>query len=86
MALYCVEKYCSYSNRVVSLVADLFERDFMLSFSENNQADAIEIFNSTSRYLMTFLILIKVSVNDQEKHNHKPQTNPRHREEELRDI
>ena len=37
------------------LVADLFlfcyERDFMLSLSENNQTDIIEAFNSTSRYL-----------------------------------
>ena len=37
------------------LVADLFlfyyERDFMLSLYDNNQADAIEAFNSTSRYL-----------------------------------
>ena len=37
------------------LVADLFlfcyERDFMLSFSEDNQYDVIEAFNSTSRYL-----------------------------------
>ena len=37
------------------LVADLFlfcyERDFMLSMSDNNQADIIEAFNSTSRYL-----------------------------------
>ena len=37
------------------LVADLFlfcyERDFMLSLSDNNQADIIEVFNSTSRYL-----------------------------------
>ena len=37
------------------LVADLFlfcyERDFMLSLSDNNQADIIEAFNSTSRYL-----------------------------------
>ena len=36
------------------LVADLFmfcyERDFMLSLSDNNQADIIEAFNSTSRY------------------------------------
>ena len=35
-------------------VADLFlfcyERDFMLSLSDNNQADIIEAFNSTSRY------------------------------------
>ena len=37
------------------LVADLFlfcyERDFMLSLLDNNQADIIEAFNSTSRYL-----------------------------------
>ena len=37
------------------LVADLFlfcyERDYMLSLSDNNQADIIEAFNSTSRYL-----------------------------------
>ena len=37
------------------LVAGLFlfcyERDFMLSLSDNNQADIIEAFNSTSRYL-----------------------------------
>ena len=36
------------------LVADLFlccyERDLMLSLSENNQTDIIEAFNSTSRY------------------------------------
>ena len=37
------------------LIADLFlfcyERDFMLSLSDNNQADIIEAFNFTSRYL-----------------------------------
>ena len=37
------------------LVADLFlfcyERDFMKSHSRENQADIIEAFNSTSRYL-----------------------------------
>ena len=37
------------------LVADLFlfcyERDFMLSLSDQNQSDIIEAFNSTSRYL-----------------------------------
>ena len=44
------------------LVADLFlfcyERDFMLSLSDNNQTDIIETFNSTSRYLDD---LLKVS-------------------------
>ena len=28
-----------------------YERDFMLSLSDNNQTDIIEAFNSTSRYL-----------------------------------
>ena len=36
------------------LVTDLFlfcyERDFMLYLSDNNQADVVEVFNSTSRY------------------------------------
>ena len=37
------------------LVADLFllcyERDFMMSLSDENQADIIDAFNTTSRYL-----------------------------------
>ena len=37
-----------------SLVADLilfcYERDFMLTLSDNIQTDIIEAFNSTSRY------------------------------------
>ena len=37
------------------LIADMFlicyERDFMLSLSNNNQTDIIEAFNSTSRYV-----------------------------------
>ena len=37
------------------IIADLFlfcyERDFMLSLSEDNQSGVIEAFNSTSRYL-----------------------------------
>ena len=37
------------------LVADLFlfcyERDFMMSLSDDNQADVIDTFNYTSRYL-----------------------------------
>ena len=41
------------------LVGDLFlffyERDFMLSLSDNNQTNIIEAFNSTSRYLDDFL-------------------------------
>ena len=42
-------------NNCAPFVADLFlfcyERDFMLSLSDNNQTDIIEAFNSTSRYL-----------------------------------
>ena len=42
-------------SRLAPLVADLFlfcyERDFILSQSENNQTDIIEAFYSTSRYL-----------------------------------
>ena len=41
------------------LVADLFlfwyERDFMMSLSDNNQADVIDAFNTTSRYLEDIL-------------------------------
>ena len=41
------------------LVADLFlfcyERDFMLSLSDDNQSEVIEAFNSTSRYLYDLL-------------------------------
>ena len=43
------------------LVADLFlfcyERDFMLSLSDNNQTDIIEAFNSTSNYLDDLLYI-----------------------------
>ena len=43
------------------LVADLFlycyERDFMDSLNHDNQADVIEAFNSTSRYLDDLLII-----------------------------
>ena len=49
------------------LVAGLFlfcyERDFMLSLSDNNQTDIIESFNSTSRYLDDYLILISRILN-----------------------
>ena len=45
------------------LVADLFlfcyERDFMLSLSDNNQTDGFEAVNSTSRYLYDLLNIDK---------------------------
>ena len=48
------------------LVADLFlfcyERDFMLSFSEESQSGVIEAFNSTSRYLDDLLNIDKNSL------------------------
>ena len=41
--------------KCTSLVADLFlfcnERDFMMSLSDDKQADIIDAFNTTSRYL-----------------------------------
>ena len=43
------------------LIADLFlhcyERDFMLNFDKNSQADVITAFNNTSRYLDDILNL-----------------------------
>ena len=43
------------STNCTPLVADLFffcyERDFMLSLSDENQSEVIEALNSTSRYL-----------------------------------
>ena len=51
MSIYCAP-----------LVADLFlfcyERDFMLSLSEDNQSDVIEAFNSSSRYLDDLLNIV----------------------------
>ena len=49
----------NFGTNCAPLVADLFlfcyERDFMLSLSDNNQTDIIEAFNSTSRYLEDLL-------------------------------
>ena len=46
------------------LVADLFlycyERDFMMSFSDDKQADVIDAFNTTSRYLDNILNIYNV--------------------------
>ena len=47
--------------QIVGYPIDLFfcyERDFMLSLSDNNQADATEAFNSSSRYLDDLLIIL----------------------------
>ena len=49
----------------VPLAADLFlfcyEREFMLSLSEDNQSDVIEAFNSTSRYLDDLLTILTIT-------------------------
>ena len=45
------------------LVADLFlfsyERDFMMSLSDDRQADVIDAFNTTSRYLDDILNILR---------------------------
>ena len=50
----------------VPLVADLFlycyERDFMMSLSDDKQADIIDAFNTTSRYLDDILNIDNVSM------------------------
>ena len=47
------------STNCAHLVADLFlfcyERDFMVSLSDDKQADVIDAFNTTSRYLYDIL-------------------------------
>ena len=49
------------------LVADLFlfcyERDFMLSLSDNYQTDTIEVLSQPPDFLMTYLILIILILN-----------------------
>ena len=46
------------------LVADLFlfcyERDFMMSLSDDKQADVIDAFNTTSRYLDDILNILTI--------------------------
>ena len=48
-------------------VADLFlfchERDFMMSLSDDKQADVIDAFNTTSRYLDDILNILKAKSN-----------------------
>ena len=41
----------NYALLVAYLVLFCYERDFMLSLSDNNQADVIKALSSTSRYL-----------------------------------
>ena len=53
--------YCA--SLVAGLILFCYERDFMLSLSDNNQTDITEAFNSTLRYSMTYLILIILILN-----------------------
>ena len=48
--------YCA--SLVAELILFCYEREFMLSLSDNNQTDITEAFNSTLRHSMTNLILI----------------------------
>ena len=54
------------STNCAPLVADLFlfcyERDFMLSLSEDTKSEVIEAFNSTSRYLNILLNIDNTSL------------------------
>ena len=54
------------------LVADLFlfsyERDFMMSLSDDKQADVIDAFNTTSRYLDDILNINNVYFDDMVSH------------------
>ena len=66
------------------LVADLFlfcyEREFMLSLSEDNQSDDIDAFNSTSRYLVDLLNvdLLSRKENPQKLSQLSSRSHPRH--------
>ena len=55
------------------LVADLFlycyERDFMMSLSDDKQADIIDAFNTTSRYLNDDATFISSSRESISKYN-----------------
>ena len=49
--ILCIPMRAGSAPLVVDLILFCYERDFMLSLSDNNQADVVEAFNSTSRYL-----------------------------------
>ena len=53
--------YCA--SLVAELILFCYERDFMLSLSDNNQTDITEAFYSTLRHSMTNLILIILILN-----------------------
>ena len=52
LALSRIDNMCTnYSPLFVDLFLFCYERDFMASFSDDKQADIIDVFNTTSRYL-----------------------------------
>ena len=55
MVPICIDKQLGtkFDTTCAPLVADLFcyEREFMMSLSDDKQADVIDAFNTTSRYL-----------------------------------
>ena len=58
----------------------------MLPLSDKNQANVIEVFNSTSICLDDLLNIDKKSLYGQDIPNHTLQANPKHRKEELHYI
>ena len=48
--------YCA--SLVAEMILFCYEREFIVSLSDNNQTDITEAFNSTLRHSMTYLILI----------------------------
>ena len=50
----------NYAPLVANLFLVCYEMDFMMSLSDDNQADVIDVFNTTSRYLDDILIMDNV--------------------------
>ena len=49
--IVCIPMGTNCAPFVEDLVLFCYERDFILSLSDNNQADVVKAFNATSRYL-----------------------------------
>ena len=50
----------NYAHPIADLFLFCYDRDFMMSLSDDIQADVIDAFNTTSRHLNTILTLIHV--------------------------
>ena len=53
---------------VVDLFLFYFERDFMMSLSDDKQADVIDSFNNTSRYLVDIFNINNVYIDNMVKY------------------